>query len=254
VDIGSTNPRKNENTNPAQGQNEAYNHSNNLLRRIQMNRTRIEWCDYTLNPIVGCPHNCPFCYARRQAKRQKQRCQLCYQFTPHPHLERLDQLLSIRNPSRIFIDSMWDWNAEGVKEKWLTIIIERMRECPQHTFQILSKRPERYARFEYSPNVWLGTSVSTTSDCFRVRELSDLKAENIKFVSVEPIHEEIGFRFSSPIDWIIVGAETGQRKGKVKAESEWIDSIIENARTARIPLFIKDNVHWKEEIREFPRT
>jgi protein gp37 len=217
-----------------------------------MNRTRIEWCDYTLNPIVGCPHNCPFCYARRQAKRQKQRCELCYQFVPHPHLERLDQPSRIRKPSRIFIDSMWDWNAEGVKEEWLVAIIEKMKECPQHTFQILSKRPKRYDRLEYPPNVWLGTSISTTADCYRVVDLCNLKAKKIKFVSVEPIHERIDFWFSKGIDWIIVGAETGQRKGRVKAEPGWINSIIQNAQAGRIPLFIKDNVHWKEEIRQFP--
>jgi DNA repair photolyase len=54
-----------------------------------MNKTKIEWCDATINPVVGCLHNCPYCYARRQARRRKNECYLCYEFIPHDHLERL---------------------------------------------------------------------------------------------------------------------------------------------------------------------
>ena len=218
-----------------------------------MNNTRIEWCDCSLNAVVGCPHGCPPCYARDQAKRQKQRCPLCYQFIPHPHLERLDQIKPTQKPKRIFMDSMWDWNSEGVKEEWLLKILDKMKECFQHTYQILSKRPDRYSRFKYPPNVWLGTSVSTTRDCRRVNDLCHLDISNIKFVSIEPIHEKIDFRFSREnIDWIIIGAETGHRKGKIKPEPEWISPLIQNARSEGIPLLIKDNLRWPEQIREFP--
>ena len=126
-----------------------------------MNITRIEWCDLTLNPVVGCPHGCDYCYAQKQAKRQKQRCKLCYDFVPHPHLERLDQLKPTQKPKRIFLDSMWDWNANGVRREWLEAILEKIKECPQHPFQILSKRPNRYSRLTYPDNPWIGTSVAT---------------------------------------------------------------------------------------------
>jgi protein gp37 len=219
-----------------------------------MNITKIEWCHWSLNAIVGCLFYCVYCYARRQAKRLKQRCELCYQFIPHPHLERLDQLNPKQKGRRIFMDSMWDWNSPGVEEAWLIKITEKMRECSQHTFQILSKRPKGYARFEFPRNVWIGTSIATTSDCYRIRDLSNSNGNNVKFVSIEPIHEKINFWFSKEqIDWIIIGAETGHRKGKIKAELEWINSIIENARSEGIPLFIKDNAQWHEKVREFPR-
>ena len=219
-----------------------------------MNITKIEWCDWSLNPVVGCPHSCDYCYARRQAKRQKQRCKLCYDFVPHPHLERLEQLNPRQKPKRIFIDSMWDWNAAGVKDEWLQAILAKMRECPQHTFMILSKRPKRYGRFQYPENVWLGTSIATSADCYRVNDLRDLNLHNIRFVSIEPIHEHIDFWFSrKALDWIILGAETGHRKGKIRPEKEWITSIIKNARAEGIPLFIKDNVGWMENIQEYPR-
>lgn len=219
-----------------------------------MNKTKIEWCDSTLNPVVGCPHGCAYCYARMQAKRQKQNCQLCYDFVPHPHLERLDQLNLRQKQKKVFIDSMWDWNAEGVKDEWLLKILEKMRECSQHTFIILSKRPNRYGRFQYSENVWLGTSVATSADCHRVQDLCDLKLPNVCFVSIEPIHEKIAFRFSKKdIDWIIIGGETGHRKGKIRPEKEWIDAVVENARVEEIPLFIKGNAGWPEKVQKFPR-
>jgi len=220
-----------------------------------MNQTKIEWTDWTLNPIVGCKNGCAYCYARKQAKRQRQRCNLCYQFVPHPHLGRLKALSSRQKPRKIFLDSMWDWNSSGVEEPWLAIIISRMRECPQHTFQILSKRPKGYERFEFPSNVWLGTSIATTADCHRIDTLVDLKNANVKFVSIEPIHGKIDFWFPKEgIDWIIIGAETGNRKGKIKPESEWVTAILENARAERIPLFLKRNMNWPETIQEYPRT
>ncbi len=220
-----------------------------------MNTTKIEWCDYTLNPIVGCNNGCNFCYARKQAKRQKQRCSLCHQFTPHPHLDRLNHVTPRQKPARLFMDSMGDWNSTGVEDEWLQRIIEKMKECSQHTFQILSKIPKGYDRFEFPPNVWLGTSIATTADCHRVQTLTNLQSPNIKFVSIEPIHEKIDFWFSKDqIDWLIIGAETGNRKGKIKPQGEWITSVIQNARAEGIPLFLKGNLHWPEEIQEYPNT
>lgn len=218
-----------------------------------MNPSQTEWCDATLNPVVGCPHGCVYCYARGQAKRQKQRCLLCYEFVPHPHLERMEHLNPAQKPRRIFIDSMWDWNADGVKKEWLLAILEKIRECPQHTFQILSKRPVRYSRFDYPDNVWLGTSVTTNKDLHRVGQLLKAAPGHLKFVSVEPIHERISSHFIG-LDWIIVGAETGHRKGRIVPEREWIRSIIRNAGEDGIPVFIKHNVGWHKRIREFPST
>ena len=88
---------------------------------------------------------------------------------------------------------MWDWNADGVEEEWLLKILKKMEECSQHTFQILSKRPERYSRFAYPKNVWLGTSITSAEDIHRVTDLLRYNSDNIKFVSIEPIHERIDF-------------------------------------------------------------
>lgn len=218
-----------------------------------LNWSGIEWCDRTLNPVVGCPHGCDFCYARKYGKRQRHRCILCYLFEPHPHLERLNGLKPTQKPMKIFMDSMWDWNSDGVKKEWLSRIIEKMEKCPQHTFQILSKRPDRYSRFSFPENVWLGTSISTNNDTSRIKDLLKANSGNLKFLSIEPIHERVNFRISRPIEWIIVGAETGNRKGRIIPEREWISEIIKNARLENISIFLKDNLNWPEKIQEFPK-
>jgi protein gp37 len=179
-------------------------------------------------------------------------CEGCYDFRPHFHPEELDRIKCNQKPKRIFSDSLWDWNCEGITREWIEAILAKMKECPQHTFQILSKRPARYSRFSYPPNVWLGTSISTNADKARVTELCRASPGNLRFVSVEPLHEELNIRFSRSIDWIILGAETGSRKGKIVPERKWVQQIIVNARKNKTPIFIKDNVKWNETIREFP--
>lgn len=219
-----------------------------------MNKTNIEWTNYTLNCVVGCSHNCPYCYARKQAKRFQQRCKLCYDFIPHPHLERLNQLSPTQTPAKIFMDSMFDWNCNQVKIEWLVPQIKKMRECKQHTFQILTKRPKRYNRFYFPINVWLGTTITSKFDTYCIHDLLDnTDQNNIHFVSIEPILSEIPFWFYK-VDWIIIGAETGNRIGKVIPKKEWIEPIIENARSEGIPLFLKRNLGWKDTIQEFPNN
>jgi protein gp37 len=155
---------------------------------------------------------------------------------------------------------MWDWNSNGVKDEWIKSILEKIKECPQHTFQILSQRPIRYNRFEYPKNVWLGTTVRNNDDVPRIKELMmNLFPSIIKFISFEPLHEEIytwliGTSQFYKIDWVIIGAETGNRIGKIIPKKEWIDKIIYNARLEGIPIFLKDNLKWGEIIQEFPKV
>jgi protein gp37 len=215
-----------------------------------MNTTKIEWCDKTINPVVGCTHGCPYCYAKKMAMRQgKNSC--CYDFKPHPHLERLEQINEYQKPYKIFIDSMWDWNCKDNKKVWLNDILKKMRKCEQHIFQILSKMPKGYSRFNFPKNAWLGTTVTTNAESHKIDDLSRSGNGNIKFVSVEPIHSKIDHDFSG-IDWIIIGGETGNRRGKIVPQKAWIKDIIEKAKTKRIPLFIKDNAMWPVSIKQFP--
>jgi len=214
--------------------------------------TKIEWTDKTVNPVVGCAHGCPYCYARRQAKRQKQRCKDCYDFKPHAHLERLEQIKPTQKPKRIFINSMWDWNSPGVNPNWNIKILEKFRECHDHIFQILSKAPMGYQYYEFPSNVWLGATVNTDKDAWRIDALIASARGNLKFISYEPAHGPIHHDLKG-IDWVIIGAETGNRKGKQPTKKEWVSEIITRCRALGIPVFLKSNLKWPEIIQEFPK-
>jgi protein gp37 len=215
-----------------------------------MNQTRIEWTDKTVNPVVGCTHNCTYCYAPGFAKRQGLNS-CCYDFFPHPHLDRLDKIKPTQKPKKIFIDSMWDWNCKDNKQVWLTKIIKKFRECPQHTFQILSKKPKGYTKYKFPKNVWVGTTITSNADAHKVDQLVTSNSNNIKFVSVEPIHGNINHNLSG-MDWIIIGAETGNRKGKIIPKKVWIKNLTSFGKKHKIPVFIKGNAKWAKEIQEFP--
>jgi protein gp37 len=155
------------------------------------------------------------------------------------------------------MDSMSDINSKGMKKEWITPIIDKMTECSQHVFQILSKFPVGYKSFRFPKNVWLGTSITRTGEIYRVHQLREVANGNLCFVSIEPIQERIKHWFTkNEIDWIIVGLETGHRKNKILPDKEWIDSLIQNARAEGIPIFVKDNIQKlfgpDYHIEEFP--
>jgi len=183
-------------------------------------------------------------------------CEDCYTFTPHVHLDRLDQLNPQQKPKRIFSDSMFDWNCKSNKRFWLDAIITKMQECKQHTFQILSKRPTFYSDLEFPDNVWIGTSITGKNDGMRLADLIGSRNNNLKFLSIEPLHGPFDYLIKD-IDWIIIGAETGNRKGKIEPKPEWVESIVNNADAQNIPVFMKGSLalYWKGELRqEFPAS
>lgn len=136
-----------------------------------MNRTNIEWCDYTWNPVTGCLHGCSYCYARRMAKRFGKSeglpsrppcdCQIGLRYIAQPgevfpagfiptfYPGRLEEPKKVKKPSRIFTVSMGDLFGEWVSPEWIDAVLQVVRECPQHTFIFLSKNPARYEIYEW---------------------------------------------------------------------------------------------------------
>jgi protein gp37 len=210
---------------------------------------KIDWTDATINPVVGCTHGCDYCYARRQAKRRKHSCSLCYDFIPHPHLERLDKLNSRQKPKKIFIDSMWDWNCKDNRLYWMNTILEKIRECKQHTFQILSKFPQGYKNYDFPENVWIGGTIDTQARSNSI--LNALKEANasVKFISFEPLLENLDVDLQG-INWIIIGADS--RVGADKPPMEWADNLIIQAKKLNIPVFVKENYKYKDRLKAFP--
>ena len=229
-----------------------------------MNRSSIEWTDYTWNPVTGCKHGCIYCYARRLAEgRLKGRFGYDNGFEPTLHRNRLVEPYNVRKPSRIFVSSMGDLMGEWVPTNWIQLLMPTIWNNPQHTFQLLTKNPRRYSDFKWPPNVWFGTSIDGNgSSIDRLQELREVElnwGDAIRYVSFEPLLADIA---SQPefdlegIDWIIIGSQTGPQARQ--PDKLWYARIIRRAVRHRIPLFIKDNLEWPdgwtfERPQNFPR-
>jgi len=220
-----------------------------------MNRTDIEYLDLTWNPEVGCNGiGCEVrdrCWARAQAKRQKHKCRLCYVFTPHFHTERLLEPTKRKKPSRIGVCFMGDLfdsqNGWGMVAPVLTITWE----CPQHRFYILTKQPQNAKNYpEYPDNVWIGVTVNCKNDLWRIGELRNINAK-IKFVSFEPLYEDLGDFDLKGINWVIIGAQT---RPKILPKIKWVSKLIGTASFLDIPVFLKNNLHAPIKIQEFPEA
>lgn len=184
-----------------------------------MTKTKIEWTDYTLNPVVGCKHGCSYCYAKRMNDRFKW---IEKWDDPQWFLERLKEPSKLRKPSKIFVCSMADLFGDWVPYRWIEYVIEMTEENPQHTFQFLTKNPKRYLEFHFPQNCWLGITIDVVNQA-RLNYLKENKEYNYKFISFEPLLGNMSALNLSGIDLVIVGAMTGV--GAIKPKKEWIKSI-----------------------------
>lgn len=232
-----------------------------------MNRTKIEWCTYTWNPVTGCLHGCSYCYARRIARRfappgavisfgryEVYSGVFPFGFTPTFYRNRLTEPGRIKKPGRIFVCNMGDLLGKWVPRNWIEKVLRVVRECPQHTFIFLTKNPARYNDFDWPSNCWLGTTVESSQAASRLVSISQTKAL-VRFVSFEPLTgpiTETDLKNLKNLQWVIIGAMTGP--GAMRPEREWVQRIIDHARAFKVPVFIKDNLKWPVKIQEYPEV
>lgn len=313
-----------------------------------MQKSKIDWCDMSWNPITGCLHGCDYCYAKRIARRFCNNefgkndgllapcdgnCKDCsemnglefvgdkiriarkgegpypYGFFPTFHKYRLDELKKIKKPRKIFIGSMTDLFGEWVPNDWIDQVFQACFNADRHAYMFLTKNPGRYDSIidyisgeergfepELWNNFWFGTTVTCQNDVKEINDLLKFK-EGHKFISVEPLFGEINLsrylkwpicKYWNPggnpreygqyhwekqklvwsgwhgLDWVIVGAETGRRSGKVTPKKEWILNLKEQCRKSGTPIFMKrgekqkdgtyfmENLMGEDFIQEYP--
>lgn len=225
-----------------------------------MNQTGIEWTDATWNPTTGCRKvspGCDHCYAATLAKRLKAMGNRRYQvdgpdgegfgLTLHP--DKVDEPLGWRRPRRVFVNSMSDLFHPGVPGSFIDRVFEVMSACPQHQFQILTKRPTRMAR-EISRlgdkmgsvlgNVWLGTSVENQEWAERrVPHLLKTPAA-VRFLSCEPLLGSVDLQAwlgPNELHWVIAGGESGPNHRPVALK--WLRDLRDQCVEAGVPFFFK---------------
>lgn len=262
-----------------------------------MNKTKIEWCDSTWNPVTGCLHGCEYCYARNIAERFKgcdvgstygeysqatwkrvnpnsplseaifevdKKCPPInirfdidkqihktsiapYPWGFQPTLRR-DHLSDFEKKKgrTIFVCSMADLFGSWVPDSWIEEVFEACEKAPQHRYLFLTKNPQRYidlalkGKLPAKDNMWYGATATTPNAQFFYGGAWHT------FVSIEPILRDYSGEIEHMCDtfaqWVIVGAETGKRKGKVIPEKNWIEAIIKTCIETNISLFMKDSL------------
>lgn len=239
-----------------------------------MQKTGIEWCDSTWNPVTGCLNGCPYCYARSIANRfgghwdGEQNCQddpmmkyskgvvleekmermdkndqlakapFPFGFFPTFHRYRLDEPQKHKKPQRIFVCSMADLFGPWVPDEWITDVFDACKKAPQHKYMFLTKFPERYvelARKKLLPaldNFWYGQSASSGT-------VKAFFGPYHQFLSAEPLFDIVdpwGFEL------VIIGAETGNRKGKQLPSSDQVKRTAFYALHGGYKVFMKDSL------------
>lgn len=235
-----------------------------------MLKSKIEWCDSTWNPVTGCLHGCKYCYARRIAERfgsmkfptnelhvldkpverttregQMAASPYPFGFEPTLHRYRLEEMQRKKRPRTIFVCSMADLFGEWVPTRWIAEVLDACLAAPQHRYMFLTKHPERYAQLDrlallpHRDNFWYGSTI-TSKESRRFNGTISLHT----FLSIEPLHEylDAGIGSFGRDRLIIIGAETGNRIGKITPEKAWVDNICEAADLTHAAVFMKDSL------------
>ena len=215
-----------------------------------MRTTKIEWTEQTWNPSVGCnkvSSGCQNCYAEIMARRLKAMGTKGYEngfeFTTMP--ERLEQPLNIKKPTKFFVNSMSDLFHEKMPFAYLDAIFDIVEKTPWHTYQILTKREKVMAEYFQDKvlpkNVWLGVTVENSKTKHRIDYLRNINA-SIRFISIEPLLEDVGSLNLDNIHWVIVGGESGLKARPMR--SNWALNIKKQCEQQDTVFFFKQWGAW----------
>lgn len=215
-----------------------------------MRTTKIEWTERTWNPVTGCnkvSEGCLHCYAETMTRR------LCAMgnwkyvngFSPTEHPEDLQEPYKWKKPSTVFVCSMSDLFNEHISFDFIDKVFSVIKDTPIHTYQILTKRAKRMEEYfndrDVPDNAWIGVTVENKKALNRIESIRHLAA-NVKFLSCEPLLEDLGDMNLEGINWIIVGGESGMSARPM--DESWVLGIKKQARQNNIPFFFKQWGTW----------
>lgn len=211
----------------------------------------IEWAKWTWNPVTGCKHGCPYCYAREIAMR------FTGNFNPDFHEDRLNAPDNTNIPKtrenepgihNVFVCSMADLFGDWVPQEWIDAVIEQCRQSPKWNFLFLTKNPKRYIGIKWPDNAWVGTTidcqkrVEPAMEAFR-KMAEDGTKPKVSFISMEPFLEPVSITEINLFDWLIVGARSKtSRLPEFQPKWEWVKSVTVNAINSGVKVYWKPNL------------
>jgi protein gp37 len=245
-----------------------------MNKQQKENSRGIEWCDFTWNPVRGCQHGCRWempdgsiaeCYAELIAERVAQKA-YPLGFEHHywnPHV--LEEPLKLKEPARIFMDSMSDLMGHWVPKEEVLQVLNICEQAPQHRFLLLTKNAPRLREFQFPSNVWVGVSAPPSimfgkrlsfSQQKRMvtRQLEILNEVDVpvRWMSIEPLSFDIApLLENSNLQWAVVGAATNGRL-TYQPEPEWVQNVLDVLDAQGTKVFFKGNLQWHEWREEFP--
>ena len=218
-----------------------------------MSKSKIQWTDVTWNPITGCTkisEGCKNCYAEKMHKRLdamfSARCEGLHKYSNKfdkvvCHENLLNEPLKYKKPKKIFVCSMSDLFHKDARYSFVEKIMKTIEATPQHTYQILTKRSYRmykyFDMYDIPENLWIGTTVENKFEMYKTNFLKEVKQARVKFISFEPLLEDVGKLDLSGIDWVIVGGETGSNARFMN--KDWVVNIKNQCIEQGVPFFFK---------------
>lgn len=218
-----------------------------------MNNSKIEWTDSTWNPVTGCDKvssGCQNCYAERMAKRLSAMKNPRYTngFEVTMHYDLLEEPLKKKSSNMIFVCSMSDLFHKKVTDEFIKSVFSVMNKASWHTFQVLTKRPQRVYELRdelnFTDNIWIGTSIESKRVVKRINYIRCLPAK-VKFLSCEPLLGSLKGTSFSGISWIVVGGESGPKSRPMKIE--WAKEIRDVCIENNISFFFKQWGGWNKK-------
>jgi protein gp37 len=216
----------------------------------------IEWAAWTWNPVTGCKAGCKYCYARSMTKRFPEKFPNGFEPTFYP--KRLEAPANTSVPKsnhigdrNVFVVSMGDLFGDWVKQEWIDAVLDAVRTDPQWNYLFLTKNPKRLMNIEWPDNAWIGTTVDCQARVKPAEEAFEKITAKVKFLSCEPLSEEITFTNLTLFDWVIVGARSKTTQlPEMQPKSEWVKSLMLQAWDAGCKVYCKPNL--KAGVKEYP--
>ena len=220
--------------------------------------SKIEWTEETWNPITGCSKissGCKHCYAEIMARRLQAMRTKGYEkgFELTLQSQRILEPLHNKKPTMYFVNSMSDLFHENVPFSFIDSVFETIKKAYWHKFQVLTKRANIMAEYfstrQVPKNVWLGVTVENKKEGLpRISLLKSIPNVSIKFLSIEPLLEDLGIVDFSGINWVIVGGESGQQARPMK--KEWAVNIKNQCEEQNIAFYFKQWGSWGEDMKK----